>query len=107
MHPSTSPRLSVGLVSAASLTWSYSYCNLVLSLFSAVNAVDTDGTINGRDPLDAITLSDAQDWPGSVTFSQLEVTEELQVDFLSFLRFCVSICMSCIAAKWQRTRSSI
>ncbi|KAH8394481.1 hypothetical protein KR222_011636 [Zaprionus bogoriensis] len=45
-----------------------------------VNAVDTAGTINGRDPLDAITLSDAQDWPGSVTFSQLEVSEELQLN---------------------------
>lgn len=58
-----------------------------------VNAVDTDGTINGRDPLDAITLSDPQDWPGSVTFSQLEVTEELQVIcsvfscFFQYLRF--------------------
>lgn len=58
--------------------------------------MDTDGTINGRDPLDAITLSDAQDWPGSVTFSQLEVTEELQVDLLSFLCFCATIYM-CLA----------
>lgn len=46
--------------------------------------MDTAGTINGRDPLDAITLSDPQDWPGSVTFSQLEVTEELQVILLIF-----------------------
>ncbi|XP_034490337.1 uncharacterized protein LOC117793982 [Drosophila innubila] len=45
-----------------------------------VNDVDTAGTINGRDPLDAITLSDAQDWPGLVTFTQLEVSEELQLN---------------------------
>lgn len=45
-----------------------------------VNDVDTNGRINGRDPLDAITLSDAQDWPGLVTFTQLEVSEELQLN---------------------------
>ncbi|XP_034109854.1 uncharacterized protein LOC117571688 isoform X1 [Drosophila albomicans] len=44
-----------------------------------VNDVDTAGSINGRNPLDAITLSDAQDWPGWVTFTQLEVSEELRV----------------------------
>ena len=41
--------------------------------------VDTDGAINGCDPSDAVTLSDAQDWPGWVTFTQLEVSEELEV----------------------------
>ncbi|KAH8269889.1 hypothetical protein KR044_000605, partial [Drosophila immigrans] len=46
----------------------------------SVNAVDTSGSINGRDPLDAITLSEAQDWPGWVTFTQLEVSEELSVN---------------------------
>lgn len=29
--------------------------------------------------MDAITLSDAQDWPGLVTFSHLEVSEQLEV----------------------------
>lgn len=41
--------------------------------------VDIPGTINGYDPTDAITLSDAQDWPGLVTFTQLEVSEQLEV----------------------------
>jgi len=49
--------------------------------------VDTNGRINGRDPLDAITLSDAQDWPGLVTFTQLEVSEELQVSSYRNLEF--------------------
>ncbi|KAH8387616.1 hypothetical protein KR093_008176, partial [Drosophila rubida] len=45
-----------------------------------VNDVDTTGSINGRAPQDAITLSDAQDWPGWVTFTQLEVSEGLRVN---------------------------
>ncbi|XP_030379512.1 uncharacterized protein LOC115627819 [Scaptodrosophila lebanonensis] len=45
----------------------------------SVNAVDTDGLINGVNPLDAITLRDAQDWPGVVTFTQLEVSRELDL----------------------------
>lgn len=63
---------------------SFALIKILCSFVLAVNAVDTVGTINGRDPLDAITLSDPQDWPGSVTFSQLEVTEELQVILLFF-----------------------
>ncbi|XP_034649869.1 uncharacterized protein LOC117889576 [Drosophila subobscura] len=46
----------------------------------AANVVDTTGTINEMRPEDAITLSDAQDWPGLVTFSQLEVSEELELN---------------------------
>ncbi|KAL7745190.1 hypothetical protein ACLKA6_008241 [Drosophila palustris] len=46
----------------------------------SVNDVDTAGTINGRDPMNAITLSDGQDWPGLVTFTHLEVSEELQLN---------------------------
>ncbi|TDG41250.1 hypothetical protein AWZ03_012334 [Drosophila navojoa] len=46
----------------------------------SANMVDTDGSINGRDPADAITLSDAQDWPGLVTFTQLEVSEQLELN---------------------------
>ncbi|ALC48276.1 fs-1-N [Drosophila busckii] len=46
----------------------------------SVNALDTVGAINGRDPLDAITLSDDQEWPGLVSFSQLEVSEQLQLN---------------------------
>ncbi|EDW78325.2 uncharacterized protein Dwil_GK16233 [Drosophila willistoni] len=45
----------------------------------SVNSMDTSGTINGIDPLDAITLSDDQDWPGTITFTQLEVSEEMEV----------------------------
>ncbi|KAH8250475.1 hypothetical protein KR038_003439 [Drosophila bunnanda] len=46
----------------------------------SVNAIDTSGTINGVNPLDAITLNDAQDWPGWVTFSHLEVSEQLELN---------------------------
>ncbi|XP_020802753.1 uncharacterized protein LOC110179517 [Drosophila serrata] len=46
----------------------------------SVNAIDTSGTINGMNPLDAITLNDAQDWPGWVTFSHLEVSEQLELN---------------------------
>ncbi|KAH8419645.1 hypothetical protein KR009_000239 [Drosophila setifemur] len=46
----------------------------------SANAVDTAGTINGVHPLDVITLGDAQDWPGWVTFSHLEVSEELELN---------------------------
>ncbi|XP_017096211.2 uncharacterized protein fs(1)N [Drosophila bipectinata] len=46
----------------------------------SANVVDTSGSINGKNPLDAITLSDAQDWPGWVTFSQLEVAEQLELN---------------------------
>ncbi|XP_022211785.2 uncharacterized protein LOC111067071 [Drosophila obscura] len=44
------------------------------------NVVDTTGTINEVRPEDAISLSDAQDWPGLVTFAQLEVSEELELN---------------------------
>ncbi|XP_016948778.1 uncharacterized protein LOC108023667 [Drosophila biarmipes] len=46
----------------------------------SANAVDTSGTINAVNPLDVITLSDDQDWPGWVTFSHLEVSEELELN---------------------------
>ncbi|XP_016998578.2 uncharacterized protein fs(1)N [Drosophila takahashii] len=46
----------------------------------SVNAVDTSGTINAVNPQDVITLSDSQDWPGWVTFSHLEVSEELELN---------------------------
>ncbi|KAH8342218.1 hypothetical protein KR059_007442 [Drosophila kikkawai] len=46
----------------------------------SVNAIDTSGTINGVNPQDAITLNDAQDWPGWVTFSHLEVSEQLELN---------------------------
>ncbi|XP_033247791.1 uncharacterized protein LOC108164646 [Drosophila miranda] len=46
----------------------------------SANVVDTTGTINEMRPEDAISLSDDQDWPGFVTFSQLEVSEELELN---------------------------
>ncbi|KAH8273432.1 hypothetical protein KR018_000117 [Drosophila ironensis] len=46
----------------------------------SANAVDTSGSVNGRNPWDAITLSDGQDWPGRVTFSHLEVSEQLELN---------------------------
>ncbi|XP_030563127.1 uncharacterized protein LOC115764321 [Drosophila novamexicana] len=46
----------------------------------SANMVDTFGAINGCDPADAVTLSDEQDWPGWVTFSQLEVSEGLELN---------------------------
>ncbi|KAH8289739.1 hypothetical protein KR054_010197 [Drosophila jambulina] len=46
----------------------------------SVNAIDTSGTLNGMNPVDAITLSDEQDWPGWVTFSHLEVSEQLELN---------------------------
>ncbi|XP_017054967.1 uncharacterized protein LOC108097278 [Drosophila ficusphila] len=46
----------------------------------SVNALDTSGTINSMNPLDVVTLSDSQDIPGWVTFSQLEVSEELELN---------------------------
>lgn len=45
----------------------------------AANSVDTDGLINGRNPVDAITLSDRQEWLGSAVFNNLEVSEILEV----------------------------
>ncbi|XP_033171872.1 uncharacterized protein LOC117148548 [Drosophila mauritiana] len=46
----------------------------------SASAVDTTGTINGVYPEDVITLSDSQEWPGLVTFSHLEVSEELELN---------------------------
>ncbi|EDX00884.1 uncharacterized protein LOC6523903 [Drosophila yakuba] len=46
----------------------------------SANAVDTSGTINAVYPQDVITLSDSQEWPGLVTFSHLEVSEELELN---------------------------
>ncbi|KAH8366688.1 hypothetical protein KR084_011853 [Drosophila pseudotakahashii] len=46
----------------------------------SANAVDTSGTINAVNPQHVITLSDSQDWPGWVTFSHLEVSEELELN---------------------------
>ncbi|KAI8033819.1 uncharacterized protein LOC128265144 isoform X1 [Drosophila gunungcola] len=46
----------------------------------STNVVDTSGTINGVNLQDAITLSDSHDWPGWVTFSHLEVSEELAIN---------------------------
>ncbi|XP_016976896.1 uncharacterized protein LOC108042915 isoform X2 [Drosophila rhopaloa] len=45
----------------------------------STNAVDTSGTINAVNPQDIVTLSDSQDWMGRVTFSHLEVSEELEL----------------------------
>lgn len=45
----------------------------------AANAVDTNGLINGKNPLDAITLMDTQDWLGFPTFNHLEISEQLAV----------------------------
>ncbi|XP_065365720.1 uncharacterized protein fs(1)N [Calliphora vicina] len=42
-------------------------------------AVDTNGLINGKNPVDAITLMDAQEWLGRPTFKQLEVAEILEL----------------------------
>lgn len=42
-------------------------------------AVDTNGLINGKNPVDAITLMDAQEWLGRPTFKHLEVAEILEV----------------------------
>ena len=44
-----------------------------------VGTVVTDGLINGKNPLDAITLTDEQKWHGMPTFKQLEVKEILEV----------------------------
>ncbi|XP_017086782.1 uncharacterized protein LOC108118540 [Drosophila eugracilis] len=44
----------------------------------SANAVDTSGSINGVNPQNVITLNDSQDCPGWVTFSHLEVSEELE-----------------------------
>ncbi|EDW00449.1 uncharacterized protein LOC6565407 [Drosophila grimshawi] len=46
----------------------------------AANMVDTAGTINGVDPSNVVTLSESEDWPGWVTFTQLEVSEELELN---------------------------
>ena len=44
-----------------------------------VGTVVTDGLINGKNPLDAITLMDEQQWHGMLTFKQLEIKETLEV----------------------------
>ncbi|KNC34097.1 hypothetical protein FF38_06460 [Lucilia cuprina] len=45
----------------------------------SATAVDTNGLINGKNPLDAISLMDAQVWQGMPTFKQLEVKEILEL----------------------------
>ncbi|XP_058978513.1 uncharacterized protein LOC101887895 [Musca domestica] len=44
------------------------------------NSVDTDGHINERNPVDAITLMHGQEWLGSPVFNQLEVSEVLELN---------------------------
>ncbi|XP_061391629.1 uncharacterized protein LOC133327068, partial [Musca vetustissima] len=44
------------------------------------NSVDTDGYINGQNPVDAITLMHGQEWLGSPVFNQLEVSEILELN---------------------------
>ncbi|XP_073829692.1 female sterile (1) Nasrat [Musca autumnalis] len=52
------------------------YFNKTLS----ANSVDTDGYINGQNPVDAITLMHGQEWLGSPVFNQLEVSEVLELN---------------------------
>uniref|UniRef100_A0A1I8PQ83 VWFD domain-containing protein n=1 Tax=Stomoxys calcitrans TaxID=35570 RepID=A0A1I8PQ83_STOCA len=52
------------------------YFNNTLS----ANSVDTDGFINGQNPVEAISLNDGQEWLGSAVFNQLEVTEILELN---------------------------
>lgn len=45
----------------------------------SASSVDTNGLINGKNPLNAITLMDSQVWQAMPTFKQLEVAEILEV----------------------------
>lgn len=52
-------------------------------LFSAAGSVDTSGTVDGLNTLETISLDEVQHLGGLTTFTQLEVTETLDVsDFL-------------------------
>lgn len=48
----------------------------------SASSVDTNGLINGKNPEDAITLMDPQQWLGMPTFQHLEVQEILEVSLL-------------------------
>lgn len=49
--------------------------------------MDTLGTFNGADLSDVVLLSTDQIIPGTTTFRQLEITEELVVGFALFTLF--------------------
>ncbi|XP_067637390.1 uncharacterized protein fs(1)N isoform X2 [Eurosta solidaginis] len=46
----------------------------------SVNALKTDGLLNGMNASDAITLTDAQEWRGTPTFADLKVTGTLELN---------------------------
>lgn len=56
--------------------------NLQVHVITVTEAVDCFGTLNGIEPSQIVTLSGAQEIPGTITFRHLEITEELVVSVL-------------------------
>lgn len=56
----------------------------------SADEIVTQGTVDGVNSLDFVTLSTDQNLPGKISFENLELTEVLNVSFLSMSKWQLS-----------------